>query len=651
MSSPRSLTFSFNSSTNPRRNSLTQLPLPSGMSTPSSVHSPAQPVTPNPSIIPASIANSKSRHPGSPTSSTFPVTQPFPVHTSSTHAGGVQPSASFFRPSRPRYSPPSESPSSSHMPHSEDREVFQLSDLNRNSDGTEDNSELGHGTSSGLGVPEQDSFKGPKQSRDPLLPIGENPRAGISIGREHSDSTHTTRPQHSRRPSRLRTSLDLVFNIRRGLSIDSQKSHTAASASGRHKPEPSASSDGFGSIGFSGKRRLHDEEQGYSSTHFASLRRHHSASSHISFASTRNRVRAPSFPAGYKPPRLKVAPTLSEKQYPFAVPIFTPRGQVVRRWRLHPSRNRFFLDGRILTGGDSPWAFIVTFSVLCAISGLWFGTTCQWWWFQKGVGGKVMVCIGGYLALIALSSMMKTAFTDPGILPRNLDLDPPYPTTSPSDGGVRAPMPRDLKVRADIVRVKYCPTCKTYRPPRSSHCKMCDNCVDGCDHHCQWLNNCIGRRNYTTFFALLVTGTITLFLVIATTVVHLYFLTKRGGPGTGPGPISFRQAIGSTQGAGSAAAFCLSTVVIWPVGALLSYHIRLILLNITTIEQIRNQAHKTLVSGPAPPNPFSHGTWRRNLTAVLCRPAGYSWLDATAIATDDQRKINPGTAVSANDSR
>ena len=89
--------------------------------------------------------------------------------------------------------------------------------------------------------------------------------------------------------------------------------------------------------------------------------------------------------------------------------------------------------------------------------------------------------------------------------------------------------------------MKYCPTCRTYRPPRSSHCKMvrgppsrssllfhpprlfasrsisgadehlthppslqqCDNCVDGCDHHCQWVNNCVGRRNYTSFFTFL----------------------------------------------------------------------------------------------------------------------------------------------------
>lgn len=43
------------------------------------------------------------------------------------------------------------------------------------------------------------------------------------------------------------------------------------------------------------------------------------------------------------------------------------------------------------------------------------------------------------------------ASIDPGILPRNLDPDPPYPSsTSPSDGIARGPMPRDLKVRSDV---------------------------------------------------------------------------------------------------------------------------------------------------------------------------------------------------------
>ncbi|KAK7054696.1 Eukaryotic peptide chain release factor GTP-binding subunit [Paramarasmius palmivorus] len=261
------------------------------------------------------------------------------------------------------------------------------------------------------------------------------------------------------------------------------------------------------------------------------------------------------------------------------VPMVDPKtNKPMRNYQLHPSRNRFFFGGRLLTGGDSPWAFIFCFTIMLVIAGLWFGATCPWWWRNEGPGGKVLVIIGAYIAAIVITSMLTAATMDPGILPRNLDPDPPYPANSPSDGGVRAPMPRDLKVRSDVVRVKYCPTCKTYRPPRSSHCKMCDNCIDACDHHCQWVNNCVGRRNYTTFFVLLLSATVALILIICTTALHLYLLTQREH-------ISFRKAIGRREGAGSAAAFALSVLVIWPVAALFSYHVRLLLLNVTTIEQ------------------------------------------------------------------
>jgi palmitoyltransferase ZDHHC9/14/18 len=77
-----------------------------------------------------------------------------------------------------------------------------------------------------------------------------------------------------------------------------------------------------------------------------------------------------------------------------------------------------------------------------------------------------------------------------------------------------------------------------------------------------------------------------------------------------------------------------------------SYLTQLLLLNVTTIEQIRNSAHKSLEpTEPALPNPFSHGTWRRNVVAVLCRPAGYSWLDSRGVVVDDKRGVNPGMMV------
>lgn len=59
--------------------------------------------------------------------------------------------------------------------------------------------------------------------------------------------------------------------------------------------------------------------------------------------------------------------------------------------------------------------------------------------------------------------------------------------------------------------------------------------------------------------------TTTLALIIVTSALHLFFLTRKEH-------MDFKHAL--SQGAGSAVAFCMSISVIWPVGALLSYHMR-----------------------------------------------------------------------------
>lgn len=73
-------------------------------------------------------------------------------------------------------------------------------------------------------------------------------------------------------------------------------------------------------------------------------------------------------------------------------------------------------------------------------------------------------------------------------------------------------------------KIKFCKTCRIYRPPRTTHCKVCERCVSQFDHHCTLLGTCIGRNNYRAFFLFLLSGTmLALSMIVFSFRLYLHF--------------------------------------------------------------------------------------------------------------------------------
>lgn len=94
--------------------------------------------------------------------------------------------------------------------------------------------------------------------------------------------------------------------------------------------------------------------------------------------------------------------------------------------------------------------------------------------------------------------LLLTSGRDPGIIPRNAHPPEPEGFDGNLDAGsgqtpqLRLPRMKEVEVNGMVVKIKYCDTCMLYRPPRCSHCSICNNCVERFDHHCPWVGQCIG---------------------------------------------------------------------------------------------------------------------------------------------------------------
>ncbi|XP_061498735.1 palmitoyltransferase app isoform X2 [Anopheles gambiae] len=305
-----------------------------------------------------------------------------------------------------------------------------------------------------------------------------------------------------------------------------------------------------------------------------------------------------------------------------------PSQKVTKKWEIFAGRNKFFCDGYLMTAPNSG-VFYFTVILITATSGLFFVFDCPF--LAQRITPAIPI-IGGILFVFTLSSLFRTAFSDPGIIPRASQDEAAYiekqievPNSLNSPTYRPPPRTKEVFVKGQTVKLKYCFTCKIFRPPRASHCSLCDNCVDRFDHHCPWVGNCVGKRNYRFFYMFIVSLAFLAVFIFSCTTTHIVMLLKEDN--------QFIDVVKRTPSSVIIAIICFCSV--WSVIGLAGFHTYLTTSDQTTNEDIKGSFSSK--GGQQAINPYSQGNICLNCFHILCGPITPSLIDRRGVVTDEYR--------------
>ncbi|NXF23251.1 ZDHC9 Palmitoyltransferase, partial [Rhodinocichla rosea] len=321
--------------------------------------------------------------------------------------------------------------------------------------------------------------------------------------------------------------------------------------------------------------------------------------------------------------------------------VMVARKKVPPPWEKLPGRNTFCCDGRIMMARQKGIFYLTLFLILgtCAPPPAF---ECRYLAVQLSPAIPPPAAV---LFLFAMATLLRTSFSDPGVIPRALPDEAAFiemeieATNGTVPQGQRPP-PRikNFQINNQIVKLKYCYTCKIFRPPRASHCSICDNCVERFDHHCPWVGNCVGKRNYRYFYLFILSLSLLTIYIFTFNIVYValkslkigFLNTLKETPGTYP-------FMSLTPPPVLEVLICFFTL--WSVVGLTGFHTFLVALNQTTNEDIKGSwTGKNRVQ-----NPYSHGNIVKNCCEVLCGPLPPSVLDRRGILQQEESTAQEGS--------
>nr|AQX44144.1 hypothetical protein [Apostasia odorata] len=263
------------------------------------------------------------------------------------------------------------------------------------------------------------------------------------------------------------------------------------------------------------------------------------------------------------------------------------RSSPTRVYQIWPGRNVFFFRGRVICGPDPRGVLLSAVSVVLSE-----------WIFCSYIGNSIrIISLSLLLTCTVIVSLILVSTRDPGIIPRKEG------SVMEDIGSCSRIRSRRIAINGVEMKLKYCRICGIFRPPRSCHCSVCDNCVEKFDHHCPWLSQCIGLRNYRYY----------MMLIFSALVFFIYMLSfswwKIGKMMSEKEWGGFQLVVNMPE---TFALALISFTAIGFLGGLAIFHVYLIILNQTARENFKQRYAES-------PNPYDKGLLSNIKEALFTR--------------------------------